>query len=74
MMLICQTSKISNIKIVFNGISFCHATSLIVDNDHMMDSRHERHETKWANKNYIVKFCSSFLSTEMTITGLVMAK
>ena len=51
-----KTSKISRTKIGFNDISSGVQSSLIVDNDHITDSRHERHEIEWANKNYIAKF------------------
>ena len=32
------------------------------DNDYMIDSRHERHEIEWANKNHIAKFLQQFSS------------
>jgi len=41
------------------GLTTFHSVvqfSLIVDNDHMIDSRHEYYKTKWANRNHTVKF------------------
>ena len=69
-----QTSKILTTKIGFNGISFHREFSLNVDNDHKIDSRHERRETKWANKKHTAKFLQQSFPTEMTATGLVMAE
>jgi len=37
--------------------------SLIIDNNYKIGSRHERHETNWANKNDIATFFTAVFFT-----------
>jgi len=69
-----QTLKILKTKLGSTTFHSVVQFSLIVDNDHTIENRHEHREIMWANKNHTAKFYNSFLSTKMTTTGLVMAE